>query len=89
MHDETGLISDQTKIFLRDCYDHSVQIMELVEGYRDATAGLMELYLSAVSIRTNETMRVLTGHVLDLHSAHLHRRCLRHELRFRARDKSR
>jgi len=60
LHDESGLVTKQTKVFLRDCYDHTVQIMDLVESYRDVTSGLMELYLSAVGMRTNEIMRVLT-----------------------------
>ncbi len=60
LHEETGLVADNTKVFLRDCYDHSVQIMDLVETYRDVSSGLMELYLSAVGMRTNEIMRVLT-----------------------------
>lgn len=60
LHDESGLIAAQTKLFLRDCYDHTVQIMDLVESYRDVVSGLMELYLSSVGIRTNEIMRVLT-----------------------------
>jgi magnesium transporter len=44
---------------LRDCYDHTVQLMDLVESY-GVLSGLMEIYLSNVSIRTNEIMRVLT-----------------------------
>lgn len=60
MHDESGLIAQPTKVFLRDCYDHTVQIMDLIESYRDVAAGLIELYLSSVSMRTNEIMRVLT-----------------------------
>jgi len=60
LHDESGVVCDETKVFLRDCYDHSVQIMDLVETYRDVSSGLMELYLSAVGMRTNEIMRVLT-----------------------------
>ena len=60
LHDESGLISTQTKVYLRDCYDHTIQIMDLVESYRDVSSGLMELYLSAVGMRTNEIMRVLT-----------------------------
>jgi magnesium transporter len=60
LHDETGLVTKQTKVFLRDCYDHTIQIMDLVESYRDVSSGLMELYLSAVGMRTNEIMRVLT-----------------------------
>jgi magnesium transporter len=58
--DETGLIKRETKVFLRDCYDHTVQLMDVIDNYREATAGMMELYLSSVSIRTNEIMRVLT-----------------------------
>lgn len=60
LHDESGLVSKQTKVFLRDCYDHTIQIMDLVESYREVSSGLMELYLSAVSMRTNDIMRVLT-----------------------------
>jgi magnesium transporter len=60
MHEESGLVTKPTKVYLRDCYDHTVQLMDLVESYRDVLSGLMELYLSAVGIRTNEIMRVLT-----------------------------
>lgn len=60
MHDEGGLVTKATKVYLRDCYDHTVQLMDLVESYRDVLSGLIELYLSAVGIRTNEIMRVLT-----------------------------
>jgi magnesium transporter len=60
LHDESGLVSKQVKVFLRDAYDHAVRIMDLIESYRDIAAGLLELYLSAVGQRTNEIMRVLT-----------------------------
>ena len=60
LHDETGLVSPQTKVFLRDAYDHTVQIMDLIESYRDLVSGLTEMYLSAVGMRTNEVIRVLT-----------------------------
>ena len=60
LHEEGGLVTKGTKVYLRDCYDHTVQLMDLVESYRDVLSGLMELYLSAVGIRTNEIMRVLT-----------------------------
>ena len=53
-------ITDSTRIFLRDCYDHVVQIVDLVETYRELTADLRELYMSSLSNRINETMRVLT-----------------------------
>ena len=60
LHDNSGYISTPTKIFLRDCYDHTVQLMDLVESYKELTTGLMELYHSSVGLRTNEVMRVLT-----------------------------
>jgi magnesium transporter len=60
LHDSSGRIADSTKVFLRDCYDHTVQLMDLVETYRDVTSGLMDLYLSSVGLRTNEIVRVLT-----------------------------
>ena len=60
LHDPSGLIAEPTKIYLRDCYDHTVQLMDLVESYRELTSGLMELYHSSVGLRTNEIMRVLT-----------------------------
>ncbi|MDR0842004.1 MAG: magnesium/cobalt transporter CorA [Acidobacteriota bacterium] len=53
-------ISDEERIYLRDCYDHMVQIIDLLENYRDVASGLMEVYLSSLSNRTNEIMKVLT-----------------------------
>ena len=58
--DETGLIEGQTKFFFRDCYDHTMIVLDLLETYRDATRNLMDLYLSSLSMRTNEIIRVLT-----------------------------
>ncbi len=60
LHDSSGFITPPTKVFLRDCYDHTVQLMDLVESHRELTAALMELYHSSVGLRTNEIMRVLT-----------------------------
>lgn len=60
LHDTSGYVTTPTKVFLRDCYDHTVQLMDLVESYKELTSGLMELYLSSVGLRTNEIMRVLT-----------------------------
>jgi magnesium transporter len=60
LHDHSGQIKEPTKIFLRDCYDHTVQLMDFVESYKEITTGLMELYHSSVGLRTNEVMRVLT-----------------------------
>jgi magnesium transporter len=60
LRDITPLITDETRVYLRDCYDHTVQLMDLVETYRELGADLMDVYLSSVSNRTNEVMRVLT-----------------------------
>jgi magnesium transporter len=60
LHDGTSLVSQPTRVFLRDCYDHTVQLMDLVESLRELTTSLMELYHSSVGLRTNEIMRVLT-----------------------------
>jgi magnesium transporter len=60
LRDEDPLIGKDSRIYLRDCYDHAVQIMDLLETYREMVAGQMEVYLSAISNRLNEVMRVLT-----------------------------
>jgi magnesium transporter len=60
LHDESGLVKRETKVYLRDCYDHTVQVMDLIESYRDAATANMDMYLSSVGMRTNEIMRVLT-----------------------------
>jgi magnesium transporter len=60
IRDDGGLVGKETRVFLRDCYDHTVQIIDIIESYRDLTAGLMDLYLSSLGFRTNEIMRVLT-----------------------------
>jgi magnesium transporter len=57
---ETTLIGDETRLFVRDGYDHAVQILDIVESYRDVANGLADLYLSSLSNRTNEVMRLLT-----------------------------
>ena len=50
----------RTKPFLRDYYDHAITLIDLLENYREATGNLTELYLSSLSMRTNEIVRVLT-----------------------------
>jgi len=60
LHDGTAFVKQPTKVFLRDCYDHTVQLMDLVESYKELTTGLTDLYHSSVGMRTNEIMRVLT-----------------------------
>jgi magnesium transporter len=58
--EESSLISDETKVFIRDCYDHIIQVIDIVETYRDLSSGLQEAYLSSISLRMNEIMKVLT-----------------------------
>lgn len=58
--DGCPLISSEVQIYLRDCYDHSVQVLDMVETYRELAASLMDVYLSAVSNRMNEVMKTLT-----------------------------
>ncbi|MBL0927409.1 MAG: magnesium/cobalt transporter CorA [Phycisphaerales bacterium] len=53
-------ITDETRVYLRDCLDHAVQIIDLVETYREIGSDLMDLYLSSVSFRLNEVMKLLT-----------------------------
>jgi magnesium transporter len=59
-HDESDLIGSAMAIYLKDLYDHTIQVIDIVEAYRDVTAGLMDIYLSSLSNRMNEIMKVLT-----------------------------
>lgn len=58
--DETKLIKESTRLFLRDVYDHTIQVIETVEVLRDMVSGLLDIYLSSVSNKMNEVMKVLT-----------------------------
>lgn len=60
VRDARQLISDETRIYLRDCYDHTVQIIDMLEMYRETASGLLDFYLSSLSNRMNEVMKVLT-----------------------------
>jgi len=60
LRDPNSLITGETRIFLRDCYDHTVEIMDLVETLRELSSDLVDLYMSTVSNRLNEVMKVLT-----------------------------
>jgi len=60
LRDGDGVIEEETRVYLRDVYDHTVQILDLLETYRDMATGMMDVYLSSVSNRLNEIMRVLT-----------------------------
>jgi len=60
LRDEAQAFSETTRVYLRDCYDHSIQVLEMVETYREVVGGLLDIYLSSVSNRMNEIMKVLT-----------------------------
>ncbi|BAY49173.1 magnesium and cobalt transport protein CorA [Scytonema sp. HK-05] len=60
IRDGNELICEEVRIYLRDCYDHTVQVMDMVETYRELASGLMDVYLSAVGNRMNEIMKFLT-----------------------------
>jgi len=56
---ESRGVSDTTMVYLRDVYDHSIQIMDTIETYRDILSGIMDIYLSVTSNKMNETMKFL------------------------------
>lgn len=53
-------IHEDTKVYFRDSYDHCIQILDIVESYKEVTSSLMDVYLSGVSNRLNQVMKVLT-----------------------------
>ena len=57
---ESSLILESTNVYLRDIYGHTIQVMDTVETLRDMTSGMLEIYLSSVSNRMNEIMKMLT-----------------------------
>ncbi|MFH1665540.1 MAG: magnesium/cobalt transporter CorA [Candidatus Omnitrophota bacterium] len=57
---ESLLISRATGVYLRDVYDHAIQVIDTVETFRDMVSGMLDIYLSSVSNRMNEVMKVLT-----------------------------
>ena len=60
IRDDCPYIRTETRVFLRDCYDHVVQLLDMVESYRELTADLREFQMSLMSNRMNEIMKVLT-----------------------------
>lgn len=57
---ESDFIEEKTTVFLRDVYDHTIQVTETIDTLRDMVSGMMDIYLSAVSNRMNEVMKILT-----------------------------
>jgi magnesium transporter len=57
---DSHLLSPSTRLYFRDVYDHTVQVIDTVETYRDLLSGMLDLYLSSISNRINEVMKFLT-----------------------------
>jgi magnesium transporter len=57
---ESAIVQEANKAFIRDVYDHTIQVIDTIESFRDIISGLMDLYLSTVSNKMNEVMKVLT-----------------------------
>jgi magnesium transporter len=60
LRSETGLIHENTHIYLRDVSDHAIRVIESIESYREILSGLLEIYISSISNKMNEVMKVLT-----------------------------
>jgi len=58
--DDSPLVSEGLAVFLRDCYDHTVQVMDTVAAFHETLSGMLDLYLSTVSNKMNAIMKVLT-----------------------------
>ncbi len=57
---ESKLIKKQTAVFLRDVYDHTIQVIDVVESFRDMASSMLDIYLSSISNKMNEVMKILT-----------------------------
>jgi len=60
MRSGSNLISSDVEIYFRDCYDHVIQLLDIVESYRELSSSLMDVYLSSMSNKMSEVMKVLT-----------------------------
>lgn len=58
--EEIPLIKDSTHIYIRDLYDHTIQVIDTVETFRDMISGMLDMYLTSISNKMNEIMKVLT-----------------------------
>jgi magnesium transporter len=57
---ESEIIKDNTRIYLRDIYDHTIQVIDSVEDFRDILSSMIDVYLSSLSNKMNDIMKVLT-----------------------------
>jgi len=57
---DSSLIQEPTRIYLKDVYDHTIQVIDTIETFRDMLSGMLDVYLSSISNKMNEIMKVLT-----------------------------
>ena len=57
---ESALVAETTGVYLRDVYDHTIQVIDTIESFRDTVSGMLDIYLSSISNRMNAVMKVLT-----------------------------
>jgi len=57
---ESPLIKGTSRVYLRDVYDHTIQVIDTIETFRDMVSGMLDIYLSSISNRLNAVMKVLT-----------------------------
>jgi magnesium transporter len=57
---ESALVKDSTRVYLRDLYEHTIQVIDTVETFRDMVSSLLDIYMSSISNKMNEVMKVLT-----------------------------
>ncbi len=60
LREETPLIQPATTVYMQDVYDHTIQTIETIESFRDIVSGMLDIYLSSMSQKLNEIMKVLT-----------------------------
>jgi len=60
LRDDLPILTDATQVYLRDAHDHTVQLIDIVETYREIASGLVDAYLSSQSTKLNEVMKFLT-----------------------------
>lgn len=60
IHGDSGLVRSETRLFLRDCQDHVIHMLDIIESYKERLSALFDLYMFSVSNKMNEIMKVLT-----------------------------
>ena len=60
MREDSRLITKSTHIYIRDLYDHAFQVIDAIETFRDVISGMLDIFMSSVSNKMNEVMKVLT-----------------------------